>query len=127
MSARRGRGRRLALWLLLAGSGFAALYGLWLYATLALPRGEDRQPLKIYSAPYPLTPGMKLDKPGLQSRLGHLGYRQVFRKQLAPGEYRLNDASVDVHLRDFLYPDGLVPGRQVRLGLEDGQITRGLA
>jgi len=127
MSARRGRGRRLALWLLLAGSGFAALYGLWLYATLALPRGEDRQPLKIYSAPYPLTPGMKLDKPGLQSRLGHLGYRQVFRKQLAPGEYRLNDASVDVHLRDFLYPDGLVPGRQVRLALEDGQITRVLA
>jgi penicillin-binding protein 1B len=127
MSASRRRGRRLALWLFFAAVGVPTLYGLWLYATLALPRGEDRQPLKIYSAPYPLETGMKLDKPALQNRLSHLGYRQVFRKHLSPGEYRLNDSSVDVHLRDFLYPDGLVRSRQVRLALEDGHIQRVLA
>ena len=124
MSARRRRGRRFALRLFLAASGLAALYGLWLYATLALPRGEDRQPLRIYSAPFPLAAGTRIDRPALQSRLGHLGYRQVFRQRLSAGEYRLGDASVDVHLRDFLYPDGMVRGRHVRLALEDGHVMR---
>ena len=127
MSASRRRGRRLAFWLFLAVFSVPTLYGLWLYATLALPRDEDRQPLKIYSAPYPLAAGMRIDKPALQNRLSHLGYRQVFRKQLSAGEYRVNDASVDVHLREFLYPDGLVGGQQIRLAFEDGQIIRLLA
>ena len=91
---------------------------------MALPRGEYRQPLRIYSAPFPLTAGTRIDRPVLQSRLGHLGYRQVFRKQLSAGEYRLDDASVDVHLRDFLYPDGMARGRHVRLALEDGHVMR---
>jgi penicillin-binding protein 1B len=124
MSASRRRGRRAALWVFLVALAIPTLYGVWLYAALTLPRGEDRQPLKIYSAPYPLVAGMRIDKPALQNRLSRLGYRQVFRKQLAAGEYRLNETSVDVHLREFLYADALVRAQQVRLTLEDGQIAR---
>ncbi|HJU04736.1 MAG TPA: transglycosylase domain-containing protein, partial [Nitrospiraceae bacterium] len=107
--------------LLLAAS--LGLYGLYLYTTLALPRGEDRQPLRIYGAPYPLTPGLRIEKARLQSRLDHLGYRRVSRKLHAPGEYRTVGPAWDVYLRDFIYPEGRMKGRAIRLVVDDGQVS----
>ena len=121
----RARGRRhLGRWLLILVIGSLCTYGLYLYATLSLPRGEDRQSLRIFSTPFPLDATAPLEKTRLQERLMHLGYRSVSRKVQAPGEYRVLPTSVDLYLRDFLYPDGLIRGRPIRLLLDDDHITR---
>ena len=99
------------------------LYGLYLYTTLTLPRSEDRQPLRIYGAPYPLSAGMRIEKARLQNRLDHLGYRRVSRKLQWPGEYRTIGSSWEVYVRDFLYPDGPFKGHPVRVVIEDGRIS----
>jgi penicillin-binding protein 1B len=121
------RRRRVGLWLLTLAIGSLGTYALFLYATLSLPRGEDRQSLRIFSTSFPLAPDARIDKARLQDRLTHLGYRPVYRKVQALGEYRLLPSSVEIYLRDFLYPDGLIRGRPIRLLLEDNQITRVLS
>lgn len=121
------RRRRFWLWPVSALLGTAVLYALVLSVTLTLPRDEARHALKIYSAGYPLTPGMLLDKPALVERLDHLGYRPVYRRLQTAGEYRVVTSGIDVYLRDFLYPGGVVHGRPVRLVLEDHRLVRLLA
>ncbi len=121
---KRPRRRRLGLWFLIVVIGSLCSYGLFLYVTLTLPRGEDRQSLRIFSTSFPLAPDTKIEKTRLQERLTHLGYRPVYRKVQAPGEYRLLPSSIDLYVRDFLYPDGLIRGRPVRLIFDDNRITR---
>ncbi|WP_447984074.1 PBP1A family penicillin-binding protein [Nitrospira sp. Nam74] len=121
---RTHRRRHPVRWLLVLLIGSLCIYGFYLYATLSLPRGEDRQSLRIFSASFPLAPAAPIEKARLQERLTHLGYRPVSRKVQAPGEYRFLSSSVDVYLRDFLYPDGLIRGRPIRLILEDNHIAR---
>ncbi|WP_447980451.1 PBP1A family penicillin-binding protein [Candidatus Nitrospira bockiana] len=121
---RSGRRRRWRIRFALLLVGAVLVYGLALYATLTLPRGEDRQSLKIYSAAYRLTPGMALDKGPLQERLNHLGYRAVSRTLQAPGEYRVGASWIDLYPRDFTYPEGFVRGRPVRLAIEDHRLAR---
>lgn len=118
------RRRRIAIRLLMLVIGSLGAYGLFLYVTLTLPRGEDRQSLRIFSTSFPLTANRKIERSRLQERLAHLGYRPVYRKVQAPGEYRVLPSSIDLYLRDFLYPDGLIPARPVRLLLEDNQVSR---
>ena len=108
--------------LVLFGSLF--LYSLYLYATLTLPRGEDRQPLRIYGAPFALSPGMPVETTRLQNRLDHLGYRRVSRKLQHPGEYRPIGTGWDIYLRAFVAPDGAMEGGPVRLVVQDGQISQ---
>lgn len=124
---KRSRRRHPVRWLLMLLLGGLCTYGLYLYATLNLPRGEDRQSLRIFSTAFPLAPAAPIEKTRLQERLTHLGYRPVSRKVQAPGEYRLLSSSVDLYLRDFLYPDGLIRGRPIRLLLEGDQIARVLS
>jgi 1A family penicillin-binding protein len=122
---KRSRRRRHPVrWLLIVLIGSLCSYGVYLYATLSLPRGEDRQSLRIFSTSFPLAPAAPIEKARLQERLTHLGYRPVSRKVQAPGEYRFLSSSVDLYLRDFLYPDGLIRGRPLRLILEDNHIAR---
>jgi penicillin-binding protein 1B len=125
---KRSRRRRHPVrWLLIFLIGSLCLYGAYLYATLSLPRGEDRQSLRIFSTSFPLAPAAIIEKARLQERLTHLGYRPVSRKVQAPGEYRFLSSSVDLYLRDFLYPDGVIRGRPIRLILEDNHIARVLS
>jgi 1A family penicillin-binding protein len=124
---RSRRRRHVGRWLLLLIIGSLCVYGLFLYATLSLPSGEDRQSLRIFSTPFPLDPAAPMEKARLQVRLTHLGYRPVSRKVQTPGEYRFLPTSVDLYLRDFLYPDGLIRGRPIRLLLENHHITRALS
>jgi penicillin-binding protein 1B len=125
---KRSRRRRHPVrWLLILLIGTLCLYGVYLYATLSLPRGEDRQSLRIFSTSFPLAPAAPIENARLQERLTHLGYRPVSRKVQAPGEYRFLSSSVDLYLRDFLYPDGLIRGRPIRLILEDNHIARVLS
>lgn len=99
-------------------------YGIYLHFTLTLPRGEDRDPLRIYAAPLPLRPGLQIERVRLKDRLDRLGYRQVSREVLAPGEYHMTPAFLDIYLRDFLYPEGPFQGSPLRLLLQDGQVKR---
>lgn len=124
---RSRRRRHVGRWLLMLIIGSLCAYGLFLYATLSLPRGEDRQSLRIFSTPFPLDPAAPMENARLQERLTHLGYRPVARKVQTPGEYRLLPSSVDLYLRDFLYPDGLIRGRPIRLLLADNHITHVLS
>src|SRR5438874_12594912 len=103
---RSHRQRHVGRWLFLLIIGSLCAYGLFLYATLSLPRGEDRPALRIFSTPFPLDSAASMDKARLQERLTHLGYRPVSRKVKGPGEYRFLPTSVELYLRDFLYPDG---------------------
>jgi penicillin-binding protein 1B len=122
---KRSRRRRHPIrWLLILLIGSLCLYGVYLYATLSLPRGEDRQSLRIFSTSFPLAPAAPIEKARLQERLMHRGYRPVSRKVQAPGEYRFLSSSVDLYLPNFLYPDGLIRGRPIRLILEDDHIAR---
>nr|MBA2252012.1 transglycosylase domain-containing protein [Nitrospirales bacterium] len=121
---RSPRHRHPVTWLLILFIGSLGIYGFYLYVTLSLPRGEDRQSLRIFSTSFPLAPSAPIEKARLQERLTHLGYRPVSRKVQAPGEYRFLSSSVDLYLRDFLYPDGLIRGRPIRLTLEDNHIAR---
>ncbi|MEP6886914.1 MAG: PBP1A family penicillin-binding protein [Nitrospirales bacterium] len=121
---RSPRYRHPVRWLLILFIGSLGIYGFYLYVTLSLPRGEDRQSLRIFSTSFPLAPAAPIEKARLQERLTHLGYRPVSRKVQAPGEYRFLSSSVDLYLRDFLYPDGLIRGRPIRLTLEDNHIAR---
>ena len=124
---KRSRRRHPLRWLLLLLIGSLSTYGLYLYGTLSLPRGEDRQSLRIFSTAFPLAPAAPIEKARLQERLAHLGYRPVSRKVQAPGEYRALASAVDLYLRDFLYPDGLIRGHPIRLLLEDDHIARVLS
>lgn len=121
------RRRHPGRWLFVLVIGSLSTYGLYLYATLSLPRGEDRQSLRIFSTPFPFDSAAPLEKARLQERLTHLGYRPVSRKIQAPGEYRLLPTSVDLYLRDFLYPDGLIRARPIRLLLDDNHVTHALS
>ncbi len=121
---RKRRWWRPVLWSLLVVVGTLAAYGFLLYATLSLPRAEDRPSLRIYSLPFPLAPETKIEKARLQERLTHLGYRVVSRKIQTPGEYRISGSSVDLYLRDFLYPQGLIQGQPVRLDFSDDRLAR---
>ena len=46
------------------------------------------------------------------------------RKIQTPGEYRISGSSVDLYLRDFLYPQGLIQGQPVRLDFSDDRLAR---
>lgn len=122
---RRSRRWRKRAWLAVFALCVSAfLYGFFLYTTLSLPRGEDRQPLRIYSNAYPLSPGLDIQKAHIPDRLNHLGYRQVSRKLQAPGEYRKGESTLDLYLREFQYPEGLVRARPIRLVVEEGRIAK---
>ena len=98
---RKRRWWRPVLWSLLVVVGTLAAYGFLLYATLSLPRAEDRPSLNLSSAVSPRTRDEDRES-AFQERLTHLGYRPVSRKIQTPGEYRISGSSVDLSLRDFL-------------------------
>ncbi len=111
---------------LLGGSVVAAclglaLYGLYLAATLTLPKGEERPPLLIYGAPFPLKPNQTLGEMHLLERLSRLGYRRVQADVRQPGEFRLTDEALDVYLHG--HGDLHAPAMRVRLQLDGDRIV----
>lgn len=109
---------RIGLLGLLAG----ATYGLFLWVTITLPRSEDREPLRIYAAPFLLTPGLDLHQIRLIDRLKELGYRQVSHAPREPGEYRLTANDLELYLHPMVDPHR--PAFLVRLTLEDHRVVR---
>ncbi len=132
---RKARRRSLRLWVRrgmlgvfgILGVGVLALigYGSILAATLALPKADDHPPLRIYSAPFFLTPGLSLAESGLFERLHQLEYHRVSVRPRAAGEYFRHGESIDIFLH--AQPDRRLPAGVVRLNVADGIVMEVLS
>ncbi|MEW6247373.1 MAG: PBP1A family penicillin-binding protein [Nitrospirota bacterium] len=115
------RGIALLVW-----SGVSAflgfgLYGFYLSTSLSLPKSEDHPPLLIYGAPFLLKPDQDIDAVRLVERLHRLGYRPASSEVLAPGEYRVTEQTLDIHLHE--QPDTHAPALPIRLTLDGRRVV----
>ncbi len=118
-------GRRALAWSGVVTLCCLGLYGLYLSATLALPRSEEHPPLLIYGASFLLQPGLSIEEARLKERLDRLGYHQVVGEIKSPGDYRISPEYLDIYLHD--YPDGHRQAFPLRLILEEGRIAQVLS
>lgn len=103
-------------------AGLAVGYGLYLSASLALPRGDEHRPRLVFGAPFLLKPDLDLTSAHMLDRLQQLGYRAVEHPVRAPGDYRSTSSELDIYLHEV--PDLHVRSSAVRLVLEQGRATR---
>ena len=117
------RGRRL--WLAAGGLGFGLLLlALWvvrpfwqLSGQFAGPRargvrtGLEDQPSRLYGRPLVVAAGATLPRSEVVAELKALEYRVApAGEALRPGSYREGKDRLEVHLRSFPTPEGIVPG-----------------
>ncbi|MGH7896762.1 MAG: transglycosylase domain-containing protein, partial [Candidatus Binatia bacterium] len=115
--------------------GALALGGWW--ATSAVRRLDQELterfsgrrweiPSKIYSDSFVVHTGADIPPLGLVTRLERLDYHRVEGEVAHAGEYsyRARERRLEVHLRNFDYPNRRFRGFAARLELEDGRITR---
>ena len=118
-------GRRAIAWSGVAILCCLSLYGLYLLATLTLPRSEEHPPLLIYGTPFLLQPGLQIEEARLKERLDRLGYHQVTEEIKSSGDYRMTPEHVDIYLHD--YPDGHMQAYPLRIILDEGRIGQVLS
>ena len=63
-------------------------------------------PIRIYSAPFVMRPGMSTEGAHLVARLRRLGYSEAAGEQLEAGGFRAGRDHIDITLRPFADPDG---------------------
>jgi len=107
---------------LIAGLG---VYGAYLATFLELPKGEDHPPLRLYTAPFQLTPGLSMTTARLPERLQRLGYRAVSGPVTSPGDYQLTAESLTIYLQ--AQPENLTKASVVTLELDQGVVTQVLS
>ena len=93
-------------------------YGVFLSASLALPKSDEHPPLLIYGAPFFLTPGLHLADSGLLDHLQRLEYKPVAASPRVAGEYFATKNSVEIFLH--AQDENRLPARSVRLMLANG-------
>jgi len=100
-----------------------AAYTLYLALTVTLPspQSDDHQPLRIYAAPFRISPGLDLARAALEQRLHRLGYRPMASDPDAPGQYRLTSSELTLYLPG--QPDS-APEQLVKLAVAEGQVQR---
>jgi penicillin-binding protein 1B len=83
-------------------------------------------PSRVYTASFPLYPGLEVDGTGMIERLRRLGYREVQTDPAVRGEYRRDPRGqfLDVSLHAFRYPLQAENGRTIRIALDHGVVTR---
>jgi penicillin-binding protein 1B len=62
-------------------------------------------PSRVYSDATPIVPGMNYPRSLLESKLNHVGYREVDSRVSNPGEYRYTGGDLEIYLQNFQYPD----------------------
>ena len=114
----------LAVSVLLVMTGLLA-YGAYLATFLELPQSEDHPPLRLYTAPFQLKPGLSLKAARLPERLQRLGYRVVNDGVASPGEYRLTPTALTIYLH--AQPEAFVKAGPVTLDMEEGRVMQVLS
>ncbi|WHZ26463.1 MAG: multimodular transpeptidase-transglycosylase [Nitrospira sp.] len=120
--------RRLLIpFLIVCGVMFALVggYGVFLSASLALPKSDEHPPLLIYGAPFFLTPGIHPMDAGLFDHLQRLEYKPVVAAPRVAGEYCATKDSIEIFLH--AQEENRLPARSVRLILANGIVTEVLS
>ena len=107
------------------GAGITLAYGLYLSASLALPRGDEHPARLIYGAPFLLKPDLDIASAHLLERLTQLGYHAVESPVRVPGDYRVTPAELDIYLHEF--PDLHLRPVPARLVLDQGRVAKVLS
>ncbi len=123
-----GRSRQIGLLLGKLALAALVLLGVWLvYLDALITRQFEGKkwalPAKVYAQPIELYPGAELDIDSLQAQLKRQGYLPVRRLQ-HPGTFSRSANRLHVYSRDFLFPDGQEPARQLRIEFSGNRITR---
>lgn len=118
-----------SLWVLAASflliMALLLVYGGYLATFLELPRSEDHPPLRLYTAPFQLKPGLSLKAARLPERLHRLGYRAVNDAVTSPGDYRLTTETLTIFLH--AQPEAFVKANVVTLEVKEGLVTQVLS
>lgn len=121
-----GRTSRFGLWLALfiAFSAIAAVYVLWLdYQVRTAFEGKRwAVPARVYARPLELYVGQDLTHDALLAELRALGYERVQHAD-EPGEYAASATRVELHSRNFSFPDAVEQGRYALLQFDAGGIS----
>jgi len=80
-------------------------------------------PSKVFSAPMVLTRGAEVPQAEVLSRLKRGGYAQTTGPPTLPGQYRSQDASLEIHVRPFAAPGFEMPSQHVRLRFSRDRIV----
>jgi penicillin-binding protein 1B len=100
-------------------------YGVFLSASLTLPKSDEHPPLLIYSAPFFLTPGLHVENSGFLEHLQRLGYKSVAAAPRVAGEYCLAKGFIEIFLH--AQEENRLPARAIRLMLANGIVTEVLS
>jgi len=84
--------------------------------------GRAPGPIRIYSAPFVMRPGMSTEGSRLVARLRRLGYSEAAGEQLETGSFRAGRDHFDIGLRPFSDPDGDHSATVVRLETANGVV-----
>ncbi|HEX8751317.1 MAG TPA: hypothetical protein VF732_09405, partial [Nitrospira sp.] len=105
--------------------GILALYGAYLATFLELPKSEDHPPLRLYTAPFQLKPGLSVQIARLPERLQRVGYRSVIGPVETPVDYQLTPQSLTIYLH--AQPETFAKASMVTLEIDQGLVTQVLS
>ena len=123
-----------ALWrrrLLLAALGLAivvgppVVLGIWAARTVTgvdLSRLEDAA--LIYAAGQVLAPGVSVEAADLPGALRRLGYREIQSRLTAPGQFRRDGGTWEIHLHPRRDPRSTRPALLIRLAVDGSRIRQ---
>jgi penicillin-binding protein 1B len=133
MARRRRAGsswRTLGLWLLAFAALAAGLGAAWLasqaerkLSALALGGLGESFSTRVWSAPYAISDGARIETPRLLERLNRLGYRRVDDVP-EKGQYRWNPPQLDVYLRGYRAPTSAQADGAYSLRVDDAGAWR---
>jgi penicillin-binding protein 1B len=83
---------------------------------------QTPDPIRIYSSPFRLAPGIVLRAADLSERLSRLGYRKVAGHPATPGEYGVRSGTFTIGLNAFDYPEGPAGPITVRVRLRSDRV-----
>ena len=114
---------RFVLWTVgLTAIGGVALY-IWIDHTVD-QKFNNRLwdiPVHIYGSTFEIYPGLSITPALLEKRLISLGYRHVARARDI-GEFRVNEAAIELVTRPFEFWDGPQPARAASVAFDDNKV-----
>lgn len=92
----------------------------WVQSKMTGPKWQP--PVKVFARPLQLYDNLFLPKNELAAELRLLNYRKV-KQVKEPGQYQVNGNSVVFYRRDFVYQDGLMTARKLKVEFSDHQVS----